>query len=380
MPPAPLSAAPEPDFSHFDRRARAGETLRVVFLGGSLTWGAQATDPQKTSYRALVGKKLEEAYPSARFKFHDAAIGGTGSQLAAFRLERDVIAHKPDLVFLDFTINDDPYAPPHPHRLAAYESLVRRLISVGTAVVQVILPAKKDVGPKKVPRPLDAKHKAIGAAYGLPLADAVELARRRVGEGKTTADDLWDVPDDATHPGDAGYALYAEAAWEAFVRAVREAARCRVPESMREAPWYMNVVRYRLTQMAPRPDGWQAGKPHRHAIAYDFICSRWMDDLLIARGQASPLRLKFHGSDVLLFGEQTQTSGDFAVRIDDGEAQRYSAFSKDGNMRLVRIVSEGLDLAVEHEIEITPLLNPGEELRLESVCVAGDGAGVREAD
>jgi acyl-CoA thioesterase I len=37
-------------------------------------------------------------------------IGGTGSQFAAFRLERDVFARKPDLVFIDFTINDDAYA------------------------------------------------------------------------------------------------------------------------------------------------------------------------------------------------------------------------------------------------------------------------------
>jgi lysophospholipase L1-like esterase len=380
MQPSPLTSAPEPDFSLLDRRAKSGEPLSVVFLGGSLTWGAQATDPQKTSYRALVAQKLAEAYPSARFTFHDAAIGGTGSQLAAFRLERDVLAYRPDLVFLDFTINDDPYAPPHPHRLAAYESLIRRLTLAGTAVVQMILPARKDLDPNEVPRPLDAKHKEIGASYGLPLADAVDLARRRAWDGKTTADVLWDVPDDATHPGDAGYALYAEAARNAFVQAVEKGTRCRVPASMIAAPWYMNVVRYRLTQVTPRPPGWEVGKPHRNAIAYDFICSRWMDDLLIARGQASPLRLKFHGCDVLLFGEQTKTSGDYAVRIDGGEPRKFSAVSKEGNMRLVQVLAEGLDLAAEHEIEITPLLNSGEELRLESLCVAGDGEGVREAD
>src|SRR5690606_9130062 len=47
------------EFSSFDRRAINGEQLSVVFLGGSLTWGAQATDPQLTSYRALMSRKLE---------------------------------------------------------------------------------------------------------------------------------------------------------------------------------------------------------------------------------------------------------------------------------------------------------------------------------
>jgi hypothetical protein len=40
-------AADEVSFARFDRRANAGERLNVVFFGCSLTWGANATDPQK---------------------------------------------------------------------------------------------------------------------------------------------------------------------------------------------------------------------------------------------------------------------------------------------------------------------------------------------
>ncbi len=365
-----LLASP-PDFFDFDHRAQAGGTLRVVFLGGSLTWGAQATDPQKTSYRALVGQKLEKTYPKAHFQFHDAAIGGTGSQLAAFRLERDVLAYKPDLVFLDFTINDNPYETPNPHRLAAYESLIRRLLEAGVAVVQVILPSKQDVRAIPSPRPLDAKHKKIGEAYGLPLADAVTLAQERVREGKTTADLLWDLPEDQTHPGDAGYALYAEAAWRAYTTAVRNKVQCKLPQEMLYASKYMQVTRNELTRIGAFLAGWQAGKPHRNAVAYDFVCSRWMDDLLIAKGSAAPLHFRLRGSDVLLFGEQTKSSGSYSVRIDDGDLKMYSARCEEGNMRLAEVVAEGLDPMKEHEIVITPLLKPDEELRLESVCVAG---------
>ena len=73
------AVAVTPSFEDFDQRARNGENLTVAFFGGSLTWGARASDPQKTSYRAIIGRKLEEAYPKAHFKFIDAAIGGTGS-------------------------------------------------------------------------------------------------------------------------------------------------------------------------------------------------------------------------------------------------------------------------------------------------------------
>src|SRR5689334_1200465 len=96
-----------PSFGEFDRRATEGQALTVVFFGGSLTWGANASDPQRTSYRALMGQYLKDKYPKAHINCVDAAIGGTGSKLGMFRLERDVLSYKPDLVFLDFTANDD---------------------------------------------------------------------------------------------------------------------------------------------------------------------------------------------------------------------------------------------------------------------------------
>lgn len=373
-------ASPSLDFSVFDTQARSGGKPCVVFLGGSLTWGAQATSPMDTSYRALVEQRLIETYPKAHFQFWDAAIGGTGSQLAAFRLERDVLAHKPDLVFLEFTINDNPYVEPVPARLASYEALVRRLVQAGIPVVQVILPAKQDVGTSPGSRPLDAKHKEIAAAYGLPVADAVALAKARVAGGGTTPDLLWDLPEDVTHPGDAGYALYAEAAWDAFQRAVAEKRQCRLPGKMLHADTYMTVNRFRLSGSQVLPAGWRIGKPHRNAVAFDFVCSRWMDDLVIAQAGAAPLRLTFQGSDLMLFGEMTKLSGSFRASVDGGEPVSYPAKCADGNMRLVTIVATGLESGVEHQVEIMPDLKHGEELRIESVCVAGGDAVISFAN
>jgi len=372
----PLSASPAADFGDFDRRARAGEVLNVVFLGGSLTWGAQATDPQLTSYRALTSRRLEARYPVARFRFWDAAIGGTGSQLAAYRLERDVLARQPDLVFLDFTVNDFPHNPPDADKLASYESLVRRLIGRGAAVVQVILPLMRDVGANPPPRPLDNLHIAIGEAYGLPLANALTLARARVAAGATTPELLWDLPADRTHPGDAGYALYAEAAWDAFEKAAQTGARCRLPERMLNADTYMTVNRSLLSALPALPSGWTAGRPHRSAVAFDFTSSRWMDTLGIAATGAQPLRLKVRAGSVMIFGESTPTSGKYQVTIDGGPAKTYPALCETGNRRLVQLLAQGLDPAREHEVVITPLLDEGQELRIESICAAGAPATV----
>ncbi|MGD0092451.1 MAG: SGNH/GDSL hydrolase family protein, partial [Planctomycetota bacterium] len=214
-----------PGFQEFDKRAKAGERLSVVFFGASLTWGANASDPQLTSYRALVSQRLEEKYPLARFKFWDAAIGGTGSQLGVFRLERDVLRRKPDLVFLDFSANDDIYSS-DAETLASYEALVRRTIADGQApVVAVIFPFLWNVQAGKLDGMKRREaHLAIGKAYGVPCGDAIELAQSRVKAKETTLAQLW--PHDGVHPGDAGYVLFADAAWQAFQQGVQENRVC----------------------------------------------------------------------------------------------------------------------------------------------------------
>jgi lysophospholipase L1-like esterase len=363
-------------FADFDQRAKHGESLTVAFLGGSLTWGAQATDPLKTSYRALISRQMRERYPDATFTFVDAAIGGTGSQLAAFRLQRDVLAYDPDLVFLEFTINDNPYVVPKDDRLSSYESLVRRILLADAPVLQVFTAVKKDVYPEPSIRPLDAMHQKIGSAYSLPQADIVAWMRNVVvNEGRTTPDQLWDLPYDQTHPGDAGYALYAECVWDTYLNAVETGTVCSVPESMVYTDRYMQVDRFRLADLDMLPDGWTRGVPHRNAVAFDFVCSRWMDDLAIAEASEgqnpAPLKLEFTGQTVMLFGEGTQKSGSYRVSIDGGETQEYQTHCKSGNMRHVQIVAMDLEPAVAHTIEIIPTLKEGEELRLNSVCVAG---------
>ncbi len=370
------NAESSPSFSEFDQRAKRGETLTVAFLGGSLTWGAQATDPLKTSYRAIVSRELRDHYPNAHFTFVDAAIGGTGSQLGAFRLNRDVLAYEPDLVFLDFTVNDHASKVPEDDRLSSYESLIRRMLQADIPVVQVILAVKADIMPKPSVRPLDDIHKEIGAAYNLPLADVVTSMRKAVvDEARATPDELWDLPNDSTHPGDAGYALYAECVWETYLKAVEDAVVCQLPVDTLYPDHYMQVDRFSLAAIDSLPNGWKTGAPHRSAIAFDFTCSRWMDDLAIAEAgdtdQPEVLTVQFTGESVLLFGESTPKSGRYSVSIDGGAPVEYKAHCASGNMRLVQLLAYGLNADETHTLQIRPLLESGEELRLNSVCVAG---------
>jgi len=387
--------AGQADFADLERRARAGERLSVAFFGASLTWGANASDPQRTSYRAVVARRLEDAYPAAHWRFHDAAIGGTGSQLAVFRLDRDVLAHRPDLVFLDFTANDGIDSA-DTETLASYESLIRRLCAAGVVVVPVLLPFRWDVESRPLGDLLrrDA-HLAIATAYGLPAGDAVLLARQRLAAKATTAAALW--PFDGVHPGDEGYVVFADAAWGAFRLGCEQHALAKPPAAALHGSTYLTQRRLRLGDAPTLPAGWRRAPPNPVGAYFDMVMSRWLDREVVAdAATAAPLRLRVRGAMIMLYGESTRTSCRYRVRLDGAVIMRRIktatgrqdidhfdaaefATGLGGNAWLAHVVATGLDATRDHELVVEPL--PGDtggarELRLESICVAGGEARV----
>ena len=105
----------------FFQKLKCGEEATVAYFGGSITWGATATDPLKTSWRALLAKRLQREFPAARLVPVDAAIGGKGSDLGVFRMDRDVLPFRPDLTFVEFAVNDAQ----NPERLECMEGILR---------------------------------------------------------------------------------------------------------------------------------------------------------------------------------------------------------------------------------------------------------------
>ena len=82
---------------------------------------------------------------------------------------------------------------------------------------------------------------------------------------------------------------------------------------------------------------------------------------------------------ILLYGEGTPASGHYRVRIDHGEwSASYNAAniaaSARGNTHHVQILAEGLNPSAAHTLELQPQLQAGQELRIESLCVAGGPA------
>ena len=88
---------------HVMEKIRAGKPVSIAYFGGSIT----AMD----GWRRLSREWLQKEYPNVTFREINAAIGGTGSRLGVFRFGHDVLAHKPDLVFVEFATNDREASP-----------------------------------------------------------------------------------------------------------------------------------------------------------------------------------------------------------------------------------------------------------------------------
>jgi len=83
-------------------------TINIVFHGHSVPSGYFKTPQVNTTaaYPNLVLKKIKSIYPYAVVNVITTSIGGENSILGAERYERDVLIHKPDVLFIDYALND----------------------------------------------------------------------------------------------------------------------------------------------------------------------------------------------------------------------------------------------------------------------------------
>ena len=83
-------------------------TINLVFHGHSVPAGYFATPDVRTldAYPHQVLKRLKELYPYAVINVITTAIGGENSLQGVKRFKSDVLTHKPDVLFLDYALND----------------------------------------------------------------------------------------------------------------------------------------------------------------------------------------------------------------------------------------------------------------------------------
>ena len=180
------------------KRAANGESLVIGFLGGSITQGSLSSTP-KTCYAYLVYEWWKKSFPNAAFSFVNGGIGGTTSHYGGARAWKDVLCYRPDIVTVDFSVNDDA----NEFFEETYEGTLRRLLAAPSDPAVVVLNnVFYDTG-----KNAQDYHNRIADHYGIPHVSIKDTVYPDVESGKIVRADI--TPDNL-HPNDKGHRLVAD--------------------------------------------------------------------------------------------------------------------------------------------------------------------------
>ena len=309
------AAGPQyPALAKVTQAMAAGQRVKIAYFGGSITWGATASDPLKTSWRALVTSALEAKFPHAHIQAIDAAIGGLPSQLGVFRMDRDVLPYRPDLCFVEFAVNDRDVND----SAETVEGIVRKLRACreDMAIVLVIIGSVSLKG--EYDSPAAQQQLALANHYGLPCVDVFSAVKARLDSTAKVGGGLkaTDILTDGTHPNDAGYRLYADIILGELERLAAAEGPAKLAPARPLTPNRYEIAT--MVELAKLPDlgGWRADRPSVVGTWFDQQPSRWLSSAVVPGQDGAELATEAQCTGLGLYYELTGGGGSIVLAAD----------------------------------------------------------------
>ena len=248
------------------QRAEKGGELTIGFLGGSITQGSLATE-HESCYAYRVFRWWQENFPKSKFAYVNGGIGGTDSLFGVSRAVTDVLMYQPDVVVVDFSVNDkaDEFYQ------ETYEGVIRKVLTWKSKPAVILLNnVYYDTGENA-----QDYHNAIGDWYQVPHVSIKNTLYQKMKSGMYTREEL--TPD-GLHPNDKGHELVA-AEILAFLNQVNADKNDREPEISLPAPMpanaYENAKRLTIREISPQLSGFRADAEEKTGHL-DFFKNGWI--------------------------------------------------------------------------------------------------------
>jgi lysophospholipase L1-like esterase len=186
------------------QKGRAGSPVTLAAIGGSITQGTGATSTSEC-YASLVQDWWNTTFPSSASTLVNAGIGATGSDYGSLRVERDVLSKNPDLVIIEFAVND---LGNEAGLSDTYEGVVRQVLDAPSHPA-VILLFMMTYGLPVVEDNMTAQpwQSAIGTNYNVPMVSYFDAIGPELTNGNIT---LSEITADDVHPSNLGHAYAAQ--------------------------------------------------------------------------------------------------------------------------------------------------------------------------
>ncbi len=212
--PAP-AAALAPVVQALELKWPRNRTVHLVCHGHSVPAGYFVTPAVHAdeAYPAGWQAGLRARFPHAVLNVIVTAIGGEASDRGAARFERDVLALRPAVVTIDYSLND--------RRLGlekAKANWTAMIVAAKAAGIQVILLTPTPDQSAKLDDPKDPLNqhaeqvRALAKEHGVLLVDSLALFKAKVAAGTP----LKDLMSQVNHPNAAGHALVTAALLDLF--------------------------------------------------------------------------------------------------------------------------------------------------------------------
>ena len=297
--------------------------IKIGFFGGSITDGFGASEKSRC-YRELVFSEIKKINQTAVQTA--AAIGGTGSDLGLFRLERDLLMHNPDLVFVEFAVNDSKL-----NNTDFYvENIVRNILRKNKNTKIVFLyTATADYMTgfyaKGLLPPAVEKQEKIAEYYNIPSINIGKaLFEKTEEEGSSSEKYLCD----GCHPNDAGYRAYAD-------EIVKRMDKIDFNIDFSKNPINKEIIDARM-EFPNTEEGWSRSFNKMYNTDIGYIYSNV---------PGTVYKYEFSGSIIGLYFTMEKDSGILKFRIDGGEEGECSTWDKycvEFNRDCYEILNDGL--------------------------------------
>lgn len=190
------------------RQWPANRTVNIVCHGHSVPAGYARTPEVRmlTAYPNRLHRALCERFPHAVINVIVTGIGGENSESGAERFERDVLALRPDVVTIDYALNDRAIGLKRAE--AAWRSMITNALAHD---VKLILLTPTPDMTAKLDDPNDPLNqhatqiRRLAAEYHVGLVDSLEAFRAKVNAGVP----LEDLMAQSNHPNGRGHELVA---------------------------------------------------------------------------------------------------------------------------------------------------------------------------
>ncbi len=280
-------------------KARRGEAITIGAIGGSITQGASVS----SNYISRVTQWWRDSHPGTEVGMVNAGIGGTGSNYGALRARRDLLAREPDLVIVEYAVNDRNIKD----AAETLEGVVRQIMKQPEQPAVILLFMVTKTGDSA-----QEWFTKVGNHYKLPMVSYRDAVWPELEAGRMQ----WsDVSPDKVHPNDHGHGLAAGWVIRLLEHARKNAAADALPRiADLPAPLFTDLYEYTLLQEAKEmkplanegwerkpgfKGGWTATEPGAR-IEFELPGRVLFASYLLANGPMGKVRVSVDGNETAM--------------------------------------------------------------------------------